>query len=381
MLTLRIVRLSLLFVVGLGCALVPREPEVSPWPAQEQIQLSVLALGDTGRRPRFGPYFNRQRTVAKGLEAEHRRRPADALVFMGDNFYWDGLEPSELVKRVRQNVAGPYCRFVDADAPRREEIDEACRIDESERHPVPMYAVLGNHDHHNPESPALQREVVPLFVPNWHVPDGPAQAIDLPGGLSLVLADSTVLGRESGSQDGEAPESAAGEGLLEALQQSRGPWRVLVTHHPVAWARDPEGSPHTYRQQVRSIIERSGVEVHLVLSGHEHNLQVIEMAPPGPPLQVVAGSGSKVRELKTSNPAVRFAHAEPGFARLDLVGNDQEQSLVVSLFATRHWPPLPAGSPRLLARFAISSDGNVQDVLATQPASLIPLAVSPHVHP
>jgi hypothetical protein len=371
MLTFRIARLSLLLVVGLGCAFVPREPEVSAWPPPEEIQLSVLALGDTGRRPRFGPYFNRQRTVAKGLEAEHRRQPADALVFMGDNFYWDGLEPQELVKRVRQNVAGPYCRFVDADAPRREEIDGACRIAEDERHPVPMYAVLGNHDHNNPESPALQREVVPQFVPNWHVPSGPAQAIDLPGGLSLVLADSTVLGKEP----------AAEEALIEAMRQSRGPWRVLVTHHPVAWARDPEWKPNPFHELILRAIEQSGAEVHLALSGHEHNLQVIEMAPPGPTLQIVAGSGSKVRELKTSNPAVRFARAEPGFARLDLVGSGQEQSLVVSLFATRHWPPLPAGGPRLLARFAISSDGLVRDVLATQPPTLSPVAASAPAHP
>ena len=86
MLTLRIARLLLIVSLGFGCAGVPRGSEVSTWPLPEEIQLSVLALGDTGRRPRFGPYFNRQRTVAKGLEAEHRRRPADALVFLGDKF-------------------------------------------------------------------------------------------------------------------------------------------------------------------------------------------------------------------------------------------------------------------------------------------------------
>jgi hypothetical protein len=365
-------------LVGIGCAWIPRQPEVSPWPPREEIELSILALGDTGRRPRFGPYFNRQRTVAKGLETEHRRHPADALVFMGDNFYWDGLESHELALRVRQNVAGPYCRFVDAAAPRREEIDAACSLPEDERHPVPMYAVLGNHDHNHPESPGLQRQALPEFVPNWHVPDGPAQAIDLPQGLSLVLADSTVLGMEAAA---EPEEAAAAKALLEAVRKSRGPWRVLVTHHPVAWARDPEGHPHTYREQMLRVIEQAGVDVQLVLSGHEHNLQVIEMSPPGPPLQVVAGSGSKVRELKTSNPAALFARAEPGFARLDLVGSGTEQRLVVSLFATSHRPPLPAGGPRLLARFAIASDGSVQDVLSTPPSAPSPVAASPHVQP
>lgn len=364
----RLACLPVVLVLGLGCALLPREPEPA-WPPREEIRLSVLALGDTGRRPRFGRYFNRQHTVANGLVAEHRRLPVDALVLMGDNFYWDGLEPDDLVTRVRQNVASPYCRFVAMDAPRADEIRDACGLPGEERHPVPIYAVLGNHDHHHPQSPALQREMVPLFVPNWHVPGGPAQAIDLPEGLSLVLADTTVLSRDASAE----------QALVEALRSSRGPWRVLVTHHPVAWARDPEENP--YRARLLGLIESSGVTVHMAISGHEHNLQVIEMSPPGPFLQVVAGSGSKVRELKTSNPAVQFARAEPGFARLDLVGQGRAQRLVVSLYTTHHRPPLPAGGPKLRARFALSLDGEIRNVLEAAASPPTPLASSPHARP
>ncbi len=262
-------------------------------------------------------------------------------------------------------MAAPYCAFLEPEAPRADEIGSACRLEPEERHPVPIYAVLGNHDHGHPESPGLQREVLPLFVPNWHVPGGPAQAIDLPGGLSLVLVDTTVM------RDDPAAESA----MVEALRTSRGPWRVLATHHPVAWARDPEDNG--YRARFLELIRSAGVDVQLAVSGHEHNLQAIEMAPPGPALQIVAGSGSKVRELKTSNPAVRFARAEPGFARLDLVGDGAEQRLVVSLFATAHRPPLPAGGPRLLARYALALDGTVHDVLDAVVPPPTPLAVHP----
>lgn len=361
----RRLRLPLLLVLGLGCALLPREPDGAAWPPREEVRLSVLALGDTGRRPRFGPYFNRQHTVARGLEAEHGRLPVDALLFLGDNFYWDGLEPGEVVTRVRQNLAAPYCAFLEPEAPRADEIGSACDLEPEQRHPVPIYAVLGNHDHNHPESPGLQRDVLPLFVPNWYVPGGPAQAIDLPGGLSLVLLDTTVM-----PGDPEAERA-----MVEALRASRGPWRVLATHHPLAWARDPQEDP--YRARLLERIRSAGVDVQLVISGHEHNLQAIEMAPPGPALQIVSGSGSKVRELKTSNPALRFASAEPGFARLDLVGDGREQRLVVSLFGTRHRPPLPAGRPRLLARYALSLDGSVHDVLEPVAPPPTPLAVHP----
>ncbi|MEN8183840.1 MAG: metallophosphoesterase [Myxococcota bacterium] len=365
-------RLALLLVLATACATVPPPSEAPSWPPASEVQLSILTVGDTGRRQHLGPYFHLQRSVARGLVAEDRRHPSDALVLLGDNFYSSGLESDELVKRIRQNVAGPYCYFVAPGGPRSQEIGRACRLDVEQRHPLPIYAVLGNHDHKAPESPKLQREAVPRFVPNWHVPDGRAATVEFEEGVSLILFDSTLLLKDE--DDAE---------LVEALRKSRGPWRILASHHPLATARDypaDRAEGHTgYREQVLAAIARAGVTVQLAVSGHEHNLQVIDMD--GPMVQLVAGSGSKVRELKTSNPAVRFARDVAGFARIDLVGGGSKQQLVASLFSTRHVPPLPAPRPRLVAQFAISREGLSRDILASPSGSPVPIGGQVHGQP
>ena len=108
---------------------------------------------------------------------------------------------------------------------------------------------------------------------------------------------------------------------------------------------------------------------------------MIEIEGPIPLLQLVAGSGSKVRELRTSNPELRFARDEAGFARIDLVGRGRDQQLVASLFSTRHVPPFPAPRPRLIAQFAVGRDGNGKDLLASPPVFPLPSGERVHARP
>ncbi len=342
---------SLLLAVALGCAAGRPEAPGSVSPSAHAIRFSLLAVGDTGRPAKLLRPLDPQRAVARGLVAEDRRRPADALVLLGDNFYWRGLESHELVERIRENLVAPYCRFVELGGPRSEEVRGACGLEKSERRALPLYAILGNHDHASAESPALQREAIPRFVSNWHVPPGLVEVVEFPAGVSLILLDSVAL-REHG---------ADAEPLLEALRRSRGPWRILAAHHPLAWARDPgrrsDPVQQAYRERVLRLVESAGVDVHLVLSGEEHNLQLIEMAPPGPRVQVVAGSGSSVREVSSSNPDARFALDELGFARVDLVGEGEAERLAVSLFSTASVPVFDGDPPRLVARWAVEPDG------------------------
>src|SRR4029450_5193129 len=77
-----------------------------------RIRLSFFALGDTGVVPTaIARSLQTQMRVAWVLEAEQRRRPADALVLLGDNFYPDGLREVELAARIRENGGGPECGF------------------------------------------------------------------------------------------------------------------------------------------------------------------------------------------------------------------------------------------------------------------------------
>jgi hypothetical protein len=191
------------------------------------VCLSFFAMGDTGVEPARRPLAATQMRVGHVLEAEQRRRPVDAVVLLGDNFYPEGLLEKELETRVRENVVRPYCGFLALDGPESERVADACEPSRRGERPVPFYAVLGNHDQKVPESPRLQREVVPRFVPNWHVP---AQAIevveiadsDLLPGVSLILYDALALA-----------ESGDTASLERALRDAQGPWRILAGHYPI----------------------------------------------------------------------------------------------------------------------------------------------------
>src|SRR5262245_6853202 len=87
---------------------------------------SLLAVGDQGGPPHWLTAASGQYAVGTALEEVDERRPVDALLLLGDNFYASGLRRNELIERVRGNVVAPYCRFVDLSGPRSSEVRSAC---------------------------------------------------------------------------------------------------------------------------------------------------------------------------------------------------------------------------------------------------------------
>jgi predicted phosphodiesterase len=285
----------------------------------DEPRVSLLAVGDTGDRPHFWQH-DLQAAVGWAMAEEDRRSPVSALVLLGDQFYPTGLLHFELVHRVRHNLVRPYCRFVEPGGPRWGEVSDACDPPGAARPTTPIYAVMGNHDRESEDSPRLQREAVPEFVPNWYVPRRPVELRELPGGLSVILIESN--------------EVAAGDGLehlRRALRASKGPWRVMAAHHPLVWLEG--GQSKRYDRVVRQIIAEEGTPVHVFLSGHQHNLQLLELSEPGPPLLLVAGGGSEIKPVTTDHPDLRYAAPKLGFARVDLVGTGDAAHLVASLYA------------------------------------------------
>ena len=341
-----IAALLLLFAAGRGAPAKAEPP-----------QLSLLAVGDTGAAPDDPDGYRTQLAVAAAMASSDRANPVHALVLLGDNFYPAGLLRADLAARLRANIVRPYCRFLWLAGPRAPEVAEACDVPVEARHPVPLFAMLGNHDYRSPESPALQREALRVFLANWHMPLGAAAVYELGRGVSLVVFESDPVF-----------EGADGAPLAEALRASRGPWRILAAHHPIAdRGRGSEKERHArYRRVVLEAVAAAEVPVHLVLAGHEHNLQVLAMDPPSPPLHVIAGGGSGARSLHGPDPRRKAGFKVPGFVRVDLVGDGlgdgEEARLVASLYGLPRFPwRLVSDRSRLVARWSVDRAGRVAE--------------------
>ena len=312
----------------------------------EQV-FSFLAVGDTGDLLPWRPFGEGQRSVARGLVAEDRRLPVEALVLLGDNFYPDGLQRFQLVERIRHNLVIPFCHFAAAGAPRWPEVKDGCPIAKSERHTVPILAVLGNHDYNTEESPRLQREEMPRFVSNWNVHPGIADVGELGRGISLVRADSEAI-----------QQAGTAEPVREALEHSRGRWRILAVHRPIALREGETPKPDSFKGLMRRALAGTRRPPQLVLSGHDHNLQVVPTNFGAPALQVIAGSGSSRRRFKQPPYADRaFGVETTGFARIDLLGHGKDQGLLVSLYTMPRYPIHAWREPRLVSRWWVETNG------------------------
>ncbi len=320
-LVVRAVLTIALVVVVMGCrSEAPDSTSTTPAPLG-----SILAVGDTGHPWGALPWlFEGQWAVAAAMERSNARSPVDGLVLLGDNFYPNGLIATEQLSRIVENVARPYCAFIDPSPELIRELGKDCAV--VGVRPPRLIAVIGNHDLVNPESFSLQRTEVPRYVRNWDMPRGDAPEIrEMPGGLSLILINSS-------GPWGQAERKA----LASALERASGPFRVIVGHRP------PIAGHPGLAAMVAGAAEDAGRVVHAYLAGHMHVLGAIRGEWPAPAVTVIAGSGSRARRQDTSEYLVEGAdsiHETLGFVRLDVVLVEGERRLRIGLYAT---PPSAA---------------------------------------
>jgi hypothetical protein len=293
--------------------------------APASSRAALIAVGDVGQPASYTRWFDTQLSVAAAMDREHRERPVDALVLLGDNFYPLGLALEDAAERIRENLVEPYCRFLDLRGSLSARVASACRLSPELRRPVPLLAVLGNHDYMQPGSVDLERREVPQYISNWRMSSDLADVTELSGGLSVIHLDSVGL---------RAGEDIAP--LVDALRASRGPWRVLAAHHPILERGDPEED--AYRDTLVRALEQAGVSAHALLAGHEHNLQVGLTGLARLPLQVIAGAGAGARPSRSQILGRRFSRVRPGYARVDLERIGDSEALVVSLSSVARYP-------------------------------------------
>jgi DNA repair exonuclease SbcCD nuclease subunit len=279
------------------------------------------------------------------MQREHVTAPVDAVILLGDNFYPDGLLADEMVPRILENVARPYCDLVAPSAELAAELGDDC----GEPGAPPLFAVVGNHDLRSRSSVPLQKSEVPRFVLNWEVPDeGGPTVRELPGGISLVFLVSE-------SPWGEAQVEA----LAAALDRAQGPFRVVVGHRP------PITGHPGLSQMVARASNLSQRVIHAYLAGHVHGLGAIRGQGDAPALTVIAGSGSRA-DLQES-PEYQVAGSDRllevlGFARLDSYPEGPDAHLEITLFEARRSAIFAFLGHRVAARYAVSLTGGVQRV-------------------
>lgn len=163
------------------------------------------------------------------------------------------------------------------------------------------------------------------------MPVGVAHAYELGCGVSVVAIDSSPI-RKPDVWSLWSPDMQA---VVDALRSARGPWRILIAHHPVVAIKldepKPEARRRKYAERLAEAIEESGVDVQLMISGHEHYLAA-SPEPGGAFLNLVAGSGSSARSQPPPAREVSFRASELGFAQVSLLREGEDSVLRASLW-------------------------------------------------
>jgi tartrate-resistant acid phosphatase type 5 len=247
--------------------------------------VSFFAIGDTG----WGGDV--LRANAKAMQRSAAARPVDFVLLLGDNFYLGGVSSLE-DPLWRERFEEPFALF----EPR-----------------VPFRAVLGNHDHRGDPQIEVEytRKATRWSMPaRWYtfsvpVPGGSAPMAG--GGEAQFFALDTQPWKSGWAEASEETSWLEGE-----LSRSRARWKIVFGHHPLL-SHGSHGPTEGVAERLGPLLERAGVD--LVVSGHDHDLQLLRSKSGW--LQLVSGAGSSTRDTSWGDDTL-FAAASPGFAWVGL---------------------------------------------------------------
>jgi tartrate-resistant acid phosphatase type 5 len=277
--------LIVLVVLLSGCA-APRGPGAELFPAGAEVgadapQVNLLAFADWGVRNPI------QQRVAQSMARYVEQWPGrfDGALLAGDNFYvrLRGVED----RAWRPMFEGMY---------------DPRRLD------MPFFAVLGNHDY-EPGKDVVQLDYARLNPESrWTMP-ARWYRVDLPADEPLV----TVLMLDSNRRElKEAQWQEQLEWMEDELRGERGVWTVVVAHHPM-FSNGRHIDAPMLQEQWGPLLDRYGVDVYV--SGHDHNLQHLEIEGWHSSFVVSGGGGAKLYRIRRDDRGP-FARAVHGFAHL-----------------------------------------------------------------
>lgn len=194
--------------------------------------------------------------IAGAMNEQHRQKPFDALLTVGDNFY---------------PVGEPILRYVE-DLPQ-----------------VRIYPAFGNHD-----VPALAKQLELFGV------EQPFYS------AKLENVEVFVVYSENFSQ-------AQRRWLEAALQASKAPWKIVALHRPL-YSSGLHGGARSLRQSIEPLLTQ--YRVPLVLAGHEHSYERLEAK--GIVHIVTGGGGAWLRNFRAVQPQSKVRLVSPNYLTLEV---------------------------------------------------------------
>ena len=252
--------------------------------ARTSGSLDLLALGD------FGSADAIQTSVSRAMirYAGALGKPTQGLLLLGDNFY--GPMPGGVNSpRWKSGFSEPY---------------------PSKSFPGPCWAVLGNHDYHDTpgnEKAQLAYAAFRDFKTRWTMP-GKFYRVDLPADnpqITFLMIDTNWKSINSAIHNdvpcsmSDAEKDAQQAWLEKQLASSRAPFTVVIGHHPL-YSDSKHGDTPQLVKQLGPLLEKSGV--HLYLSGHDHDLQHLELEGLKTSFIISGGGGGRLYPHEKTRP-------------------------------------------------------------------------------
>ncbi len=270
---------------------------------------------------RNGSNFAAQSQVARGMQnyaAAHQLRP-DALFLLGDNWYGDLAGGAQSDRWQRQ-----FEQMYPASA-----------------YPGPAYAMLGNHDYQFLPATVNKVEAELEYARVGMTADGrktrwtlPARwyAFDFPQQSPLVrclVLDSNMPFADGSARHGAdftlTPQQQAEqlEWLRAELAKPRtAPFLVVMAHHPV-YSNGPHGDHAVLVRDWAPLFAEHKVDFYL--AGHDHDLQVLQIAG-APTTHFLSGGGGADLYVLKQDDAQRGPYAQEvhGFSHMSVTRREMQ---------------------------------------------------------
>ncbi len=262
---------------------------------KSENSVRFFAIGDQGE---VGE--NKDAVAAAMSGVAEQENGIQFVATLGDNFYYDDAIASTTDEDWEENFFTPYgLDYLTA----------------------PWYIGLGNHDYDDNNLDALLAYQDPTG--QWSLPSN-YYSVTYPSGSSSPLLEFVMLDTEMIDDEDEGYEEQLAW-LQTTLEESTARWLVVAGHHPV-YSYGDHGDTSSMIENVLPILKDN--EVDLVLSGHDHDKQVIDH-PDDDILYVVSGAGSRLRDTSQGENSL-FAESSYGFAGIQIV----KDSLVLKFYST-----------------------------------------------